>query len=225
MAFTEDGYFAVGGVQSPLSAATTNSLLQDSDPVLYNLLNYYTGIINLHIGARWNAEVTLAGRPDLVNLTVAEQVPFDPIPYFQENQYKFPLLAAYRKSEKYEFKSAGWYHTISTLNIMWVLPPITAGQAERLNPFRVHVVRTLVDRTLEGFDTNYNAGEQFWKESGLEKIGIQSTSYGNIPDVASDLYLPTALIECELVERRMNPTTNGNFAPLEGVENDIEEAD
>lgn len=222
MAYTEDGYFSVAAVNSPLTASTANSLLRDADPAIFFLLDFYAGVIGLHLGARWNAEVTLAGRPDLVGLSVADKVPFDPVPYFQENQYKFPLLAAFRKNETYEWKTASFYHITSTLNVLWVLPPVTAGQAERMNPFRAHVARTLVDRSSFGYDTNYNAGELVWREAGIEKIVMKGSQYGNIPDVNSDLYLPTVLMEVEMTERRMNTSNDLNFEPLTGVENEYD---
>lgn len=219
MAYLEDGYFTVGGVSSPLEASTANSLLKDADPVLYHLLDYYQGVISLHMGARWNAEVTLAGREDLIDLAVAETVPFDPAPYMQENQYKLPLLAVFRENETYEWKTTSWYHVTSKLNILWIMPPLSAGQAERMNAFRSHVAKTMLDRTLMGFDTNYNSGEQPWVEAGLESIGIKSTNYGSFPDPHTDLFLPTIWMEATLVERRMpDKDPRGNFGPLEGVE-------
>ncbi len=226
MAFMEDGYFTVGGIASPLAASTTRSLLQDADPVLYNILDFYEGVINLHMKARWNAEVALAGRADLTDLCVADKVPFDPTPYMQETQYKLPLLAVFRENEKYEWKTSGWYHITSKLNILWIMPPLSAGQAERMNAFRAHVTRTILDRTLMGFDSNYNDGYQPWRESGLEKISILKTDFGSFPDPHTDLFLPTVWIEAELVERRMpdaNPSQN--FPGLTGVDDSVDLVD
>jgi len=163
----------------------------------------------LHMGARWNAEVTAIGRTDLVGLTVAEKVPFDPVPYLQENQYKFPLLAVYRKSETYTWHTVNRYRIYSKVNIVWIMPPMTTGQMERMAPFRSHVARTLVDRTANGFDTNYNSAQQVWTLAGLDKIGIKSNSFGNIP-TDTNLIFPTIMMECELVERQMSPTEPGH---------------
>lgn len=216
--YLADGYFKAGGVLSPLTSSTSNQLLKDADPVLYYILQYYKGVISLHMGARWNAEATAAGRSDLSNLTVVHTAHFDPIPYLQENQFKFPLLAVYRKNEKYEWWTTTWYRITSTVQIVWIMPPMSTGQMERMNPFREHVARTLVDRTLQGFDTNYNSGEQPWKESGLDKIGIKSATFGNIP-TDTNLVYPTILMECELVERRMpTPEPGLNLVNLDGID-------
>ncbi len=213
-----DGYFKAGGTLSPLPSSLSNSLLKDADPVIYYLLNYYSNVISLHMGARWNAEATAAGRSDLSNLTTGHKVPFDPIPYLQENQFKFPLLAAYRKNEKYEWFTTTWYRITSTVNIIWVMPPMSTGQMERMSAFRAHVARTLVDRTAMGLDSNYNSGEQVWAEAGLDKIGIKSTTFGNIP-TDTGLVFPTILLECELVERRMpTPEPGYNYVDLTGID-------
>lgn len=205
----EDGYFKVGGINSPLTASTANSLLQDADPVIYYMLQYFAGVINLHMGARWNAEVAAAGRSDLNNLTVGHKLPYDPIPYLQENQYKLPLLAAFRKNEVYAELTYSWYNITSTLNILWIMPPLSAGQMERLAPFRSHVARTLMDRTEQGLDTNYNSGQNVWAASGLSKIRAVNCSFGNIPTDTNQFY-PTILMEFELTERRMPATEPGN---------------
>lgn len=212
----EDGYFKVGGASSPLTASTSNSLLKDADPVIYYMLQFYAGVLSLHMGARWNAEVAAAGRTDLANHTVIHKLPYDPIPYLQENQYKFPLLACYRKSESYAELTSTWYNITSKLNIMWIMPPMSAGQMERLAPFRAHVARTIVDRTEQGLDTNYNSGQNVWAASGLSKIRIVNCSYGNIP-TDTNSYYPTILLECEMIERRMPATEPGsNFELLTG---------
>ena len=223
-AYLEDGYFKAGGTLSPLASSLSNSLLKDADPVIYYLLQYYAGVINLHMGARWNAEAAAAGRSDLANLTTGHKVPFDPIPYLQENQFKFPLLAAYRKNERYEWFTTTWYRITSTVEILWIMPPMSTGQMERMSAFRAHVARTLVDRTAMGFDTNFNSGEQVWHEAGLDKIGIKAANFGNIP-TDTGLVFPTILLECELVERRMPaPEPGSNYVNLTGIDGYISSA-
>lgn len=217
-----DGYFKVANVNSPLTASTSNSLLRDADPGLYYLLEFYKGIISIHMGARWNAETTAAGRTDLNNIPVAEVVPFDPIPYMAEEQLKFPLLAAFRKSESYTWLTSAYYNIISKVTVLWIMPPVNAGQAERLMPFRTHVARTLVDRTSKGFDSFYNNGQEVWALSGLNKIGVESCSYGTIP-TDTNLVFPTVMLEIELTERDMPTSEPGlNFAPFTGVDLQIE---
>lgn len=212
----EDGYFKVGGINSPLPASTSNSLLKDADPVIYYMLQFFAAVLNLHMGSRWNAEVALAGRSDLSNLTVNHKLPYDPVPYLQENQYKFPLLACYRKSETYAELTSAWYNITSNLHIIWIMPPMSAGQMERLAPFMSHVARTIVDRTEQGLDTNYNSGQNVWAASGLSRIRIMSCSYGNIP-TETNQYYPTLMMECEMIERRKPATEPGsNYVNLIG---------
>lgn len=222
MVYTADGYFGIGEVVSPLAVSTGNSLLKDADPVLFNFLAYLSGVINLHVKARWNQEVVAAGLSDLTNKPVAYKLPFDPLPFMQETHFKFPLLAIYRKSESYQNKTTAWYTVTSSLEILWAMPPVNSGQLERLNPFRVHVARTMMDRLLMGYDTNWNNGQHVLQDSGVEKIEVLSTQFGSIPDLRTeDKFFPSILMQINVSERRS--LVEGHFEPFEGITTSIDE--
>ena len=216
----ENRYFQVASVLSPLTNATTNSLLYDADPCLYRIIQYFSGVLILHSLDRWNAEVTRAGRPDLIDKVVNEVIPYDPLPLAQDNQFRFPLLSAYRMSETYEWKTIAWYHVISEMEILYMLPPLTSDQTEGLYPFLTHAARTLVDRTEETLDSNFNSGEQVWVEAGLEEIEITNCTYGKIPGLKaglqSNIYFPTVSLSLKCVEKRM--PVAANFELYEGID-------
>ena len=212
---SEDGYFQIGNVLSPITSSLSNSSLKDVDPVLYYIIKYFAGIIQLHVGPRFDAECASIGRTDLVGHSVAQVVPFDPLPLSNEDQYKFPLLCVYRKHEDYTMKSSTWYSIKSELEVLYILPPLTSDQGRKLYPLLTHVARVFVDRTMNGFDDGFNNSEQVWQEAGLDQIGMESTAYGKFPGLndnakneKSNIFFPgiSATLLCS--ERRMPALVN-----------------
>jgi hypothetical protein len=218
----ENGYFKVGGVVSPITSSTTNSTLQDLDPVAFGLLDYFKGVITLHCGPRWVAECAaiapLSGLPVVANMSA-----LDPLKFRLSTDFQFPLLAMYPVSEGYTERTFSWTRTTTVYKIQWILPTLTAGQAERLVPFLRHTARALNNRTEDGFDQNYNSGALVMKIAGLDKVKFLSAQYGSIPDLDSDNYFPTVEMQLEVVER--SDLAPGNFQTFAGVDNTIATAD
>ena len=216
----ENQYFKVANVISPLTGLTTNTLLLDADPCLYRVIEYFSGVLALHMSARWDAEVAKVGRNDLIGKVVNEVVPYDPLPLATDTQFRFPLLAAYRRSETYDWKTIAWYHITSEMEILYILPPLTADQVEGLYPFLTHAARTLVDRTEETLDSNFNHSEQVWVEAGLEEIELVNCNYGRIPGlkagINSNMYFPTVSMTLKCLEKRM--PVAANFETFEGID-------
>lgn len=72
--------FRVGNFTSPLTASTTNSLLEDADPALQASLDFYAAVLAIHLGARFDAAVVAAERPELVGKIVSQKIPYNPVP-------------------------------------------------------------------------------------------------------------------------------------------------
>jgi len=219
----ENGYFKVANALSPLDALSSESTLYDADPVLYRIIQYFAGVITLHCQPRWNVEVAKLGRTDLVNKVINEVLPYDPLPLATDNQFRFPLLCAYRTNETYDWKTISWYNITSNIEILYILPPLTSDQGESLYPFLTHVSRVMVDRMAQGLDSNFNSGEEVWAEAGLEEIGMESCDYGKIPGLKSGLdsnmYFPAVSLKAMCKERRMPvPASEGMFEAFEGVD-------
>lgn len=215
--YLADGYFQYSNAAiSPITASTVNSSLQDLDPVLFKIIDFYTQIIKLHLGARWDSECVLLGRTDLIGLIVNQTLPYSPLPLKTENQFRFPLLFVDRKSESYEFKTISYDHITSKLDVVFMLPPQTSEGMERLSPFLTHICRVLVNRTKEGKDSNINNGELYWQEAGLEQIGFVKCIRGEIPNISSNTVFPSIVMELEVVERMMPILTN--FDNLLGID-------
>lgn len=206
-------------VPSPLGV-TSNELLQDADPVLYYILKFYKAVIILHTQDRWTHEIAQT-KPDLLS-PVASTTPFDPMPFLQESQFKFPLLSVFRTKEAYQERTSTQYFSKTNMSVFYIMPPLSPAQMERLNPFRTHVARTIVNRTEQGFDTNYNSGQNVWKASGLAKVRVLSTSYGNIP-TETNSFFPTVVLDLEVEEQvKQNPN---NFQLFNGMDGYVSASD
>lgn len=144
--------FARGGAQYPLTSSTASSFLQDADPSLYQALAYFQGVCGLHFGERLVAEASACGAS--ITAAVAATVPFDPTPYLTQAQFTFPLLAISRTKAKYPRRTVAKPHSENEWNLLYILPPLTAAQMERIAPVLKAVADVLDDRIVNGFDPN-----------------------------------------------------------------------
>lgn len=205
----------------PLPAPGSNGILQDADPALYFAIEFWRTVLQTYLGARWSAEATAAGRADIASTIVQAVVPYDPGPYLTETQFSFPLLAVYRVRSVSADRTLVWEHAECTWQVDWILPPITAAQAERFIPFLESVHRVLVNRTSNQQDSSYASNVMVWRDlAKIEKIGLGQADYG--PYVGTDgLVFPSMHATC-LVEEPQNPVPNA-FGDITGLDVDIQE--
>lgn len=173
--------FKRGAVQYPIQIGTNQSLLRDADPFIYYALDYFAGVLETHLGARLVAEATQAGLD--WTAAVAYRTPVDPAPYLAQEQFKFPLLAVYRKRVTLNDHTGGKRRSIHELECAYIFPPLSAGQAERLLP-ALHAAADIIDdRTDQGFDPNYLAGAAVWGSSyaNVESVSFKEGSFGAFP--------------------------------------------
>lgn len=217
---TDHASFKFGGTTFPLTASTANSLLKDVDPALYYLLDYFAAVIQIHLGSRIAAECLAGGIT--VSSSVANKIPLDPSPYLAESQYKFPLLAAYRENSVDSEHSTVLYHDSTEVGVQYILPPLSAGQAERLLPILRGVKAVLTNRTVQGFDPNYNSGALVWTLSGIEEIQVTKSSYGKY-DFGGKLVFPT--LRMGFVVKEINSLPAGDLEDLEGLDINLDLTD
>lgn len=171
--------FQVGGVVYPLTSSLTNSSLQDADPSLYYAGQYFSSVINTYVWPRMQAIANaLPVITPLQTSAIRTYVPYDPMPFLQEMQDVFPLLAVYRKTEKYGYKSYAWHHDLQEWGVSYILPPLSPGQAERVMPLLRSVAMTLRDRIENTFDPAFMSGQSPWALAGLEEIELTEGAYG-----------------------------------------------
>lgn len=216
---SENASFKYGAVQSPLPSSTSNSLLQDADPVLAAMLDFYKGVIELHCGARWSSEVQRLGLDAQYPVVVNDVYSVDPTYYMQEAQMGFPLLAVVRKELDFSYLTTIKDKITSTMELIYVLPPLDLAQANTLMHFLKHIASVIQNRTEQGFDSNYQAGKLVWRESGVCEINLKSAKLETYQP-NSGQYFPALVIEIEAVELLGEPTDL--YEPLGGIDGTVE---
>lgn len=205
---TDYASFKYGAVQFPLPVGdgiggVGASLLRDADPALFYLLEFYAAVIRRHVGGRLLAEVA-AGSIEQITKAVAETLPLNPEHFLVENQLNFPLLAAYRKGSKFQ-DIGGQKHSVDELDVSYVLPPLQAGEAERLLPILKAVASILDNRTEQGMDPLYTptgstAGALVWGLAGVTSAEVKGVTYGGYSPT-DELFFPAVVLHVELKER------------------------
>lgn len=204
------GTFKVGNVVYPLTNDITNSLLQDANPAVFHALSYFTSMLNIHMGARWDAVVDAAGLDELIGKVVAYNLPFDPIVSMRESQIKFPLLALWESESETSEKTFSWYQTVGTWRLTYSLPSLTSAQTEQIYPFLKAARDIIIDRSEQGYDPNYNNNQQIWSDGygGVAKVKVLNSKFSNLQvqspagtSGSTNLYLPTLMITFEVTYR------------------------
>lgn len=211
-----------------LAADTGQSLLQDADPALYHAVRFLRAMLDAHMGDRWTEAATAAGLSAAQYASpVATAVPYDPADYMTREQFKFPLLAVYRTEDKLPWRSVQWGQADSTWQVLWCMPPLNAGQMERLAPFRRAVAAVLRDRIAMGLDPSYTPpgaeeGDSVWEAAGICDLDLGTARYGNMAG-AGELFFPSVLLDITLREREM--PVDGAYEEISGVDLEVNAAD
>ncbi|WP_437489458.1 hypothetical protein WME75_10750 [Sorangium sp. So ce1014] len=209
--------FRIGQFTSPLTSATTNSLLQDADPALHTVLAYYQAVLTTHLGARFDAEVTRAELPDLSGRISTLAIPYDPLPFLTQAQLTPPFLALFVVSERPSEKTSNWYHLEETWKLQWVLPPLGPAQYLQLYPFLRAVAKVILDRTEQGYDPTYQSGALVFNLAGIEEIQISEARYGSLQSLNTELFFPTVEMDLTVFERRMDAPGVENLTEIGGT--------
>lgn len=209
---TDLASFTNGGATYPLPTGGSGlgglgaTLLRDADPASFYLIEFFKSVLETHIAGRFMQEVASCGASDRIQTTVAETLPINPLPYLTQGLYGFPLLAAYRKHSKYKFVGQRKL-TQSEFEVVYILPPLQPGEAERLEPILQSVVAVIDNRTEQGMDPAYTpsaptgtAGELIWDRAGIAKAGVTEASFGGYP-ASPEVYYPAITISLEVEEQ------------------------
>lgn len=218
--------FYYGGVDFPLTASADNSLLRDADPAVYYALEFFAQMITTHLGDRLLAEAAACGATD-ITAAVAESMPIDPAQFLTEEHFKFPLLSLYRESTSYKYLTTKRRVAIHKLKLAYVLPPVRAGQAERLLPI-LHAVGLLIDqKATQGADPAYTptsptgtAGEFVWStpRTAVAKVEVKDSATGAY-QISNDLFFPSVLMSIEMWE--LADVGGADYLDFEGADLDI----
>ena len=211
------GQFKLGGVTYPVGTSPFVGALTKLDPILAAAIAFYKAMLETHLGAYFAAMVTATGAPNLSANIVAETVSYDPSPYLQESQYKFPLLAMYRTEEDVEDHTVNWYKAAAKYTFLYVLPPLDAARANQILPILRGVRSVIVDRTIQGYDPAYLSGVEVWAAPGVMSIGVKTVRYGTMPDAKGDLIFPALELTIACEEREQNNPGLDSFAGIDGT--------
>lgn len=221
----------LAGLTTPLTASTSNSLLQDADPALYWFTQWCEGVLQEHLGDRWDSEVTAMGQASLSGYIVRSTVPYDPVPHFHEAEFPLPLLAIYRVGSNFNDATTTWIRRVSTWGLDYVLPPLSAAQLERLSPIRSAIEAVLYDRINHDADPAVLSGARLATLMQTESIKVlessNSHSYLQVasrsPGVSSEATLfPLLSMRFEVAERQMPYTS---YEEWEGADISVQTPD
>lgn len=198
--------FKHGGAAYPLPLSSPNTSLRDCDPTVAYMLEYFAGVLDIHLGARLASEAAAAGCADIFSATVAQKMPFNPEPFLTDSGTKFPLLGIAR--QKTTFRYIGYRRVaIDVMQVTYAFAPVTPAQAEAIVPFLHAAVAIIDNRTEQGFDPAFtpdggNAGDIVWSApfAGLCSVDITSVEYGGFAPTA-DSWFPAIVMTVTVEER------------------------
>lgn len=200
---TDFSSFEYGRTYFPLAASASGStLLQDADPAIFYLLEFYASVLNTHMGERFLAEAASASAGRITS-AVAETIPLNPETFLTSENFSFPLLCAARLSSRFVYQGQQKF-AVSRVKVDYVLPPLTGGAAELLTPI-LHAVAAIIDnRTERGFDPSYtptdgSAGDLAFATAGVARAKVIEVSYGDYA-LTEKLAFPCVTLFVELHE-------------------------
>lgn len=205
--------FNLGNIEFPLSGYASNSAIAIADVPVNKLLGFCRGVLEIHAGDAWTY---YANQLNLdCNQIVEESLPYNPIPWLQDTTYNFPLLALYRTKGSIVEKTIAYHRIESNLELLWIMPPLTAAQAYQLLPFQNAVIDILVDRNEQGWDPNYLDGYNIGELAGFDSLQVMSYSLANV-SVNPNQFLPTVQLSIRLRERKTD--ASGMYPEFTGVD-------
>jgi len=203
MTTTEYSGLQIGGFVAPLTASTTNALLQDADPALFWITSYVQQMLITYLGARFDAEMTRAGLTANVGHIASTTVPFDPLPRLQQAGLDPPLLALFPVSDAFEERTRNWPHLMGTWKLLYILPPLTPAQTLQLYPLLRAIGKVIFDRLEQGHDPAWQSDANALTLGGIEQLRIEHAEYGSVPGLKSEIYFPALSMTLEVQERKV----------------------
>jgi hypothetical protein len=223
---TEQATFQHGGVVYPLATGTGASALHDADPAIYYVLAYFTSVLQTYMGARLAAEAVAAklntGQSAITN-AVGYVMPYEPKLVSQEQMIgKWPLLAVWRESGKYRWRTVARMETQATWRVAYMLPPMSGGQLERLQPLLNSVPKILLNRIENLFDPAFMSGQRFMKLAGLSEVDMVEDTWGSYAFPQGEIVFPAWLGKLLVIERDQDMPVAGTGGALTGIDVDVQ---
>lgn len=206
---TTPAFFKFGGIEYPLAGVvSTSSLLDFCDPAVKAAGAFFSSVIGTYLGTAMTLVAANCGA-DIVS-NVQQFLPYDPALVAKYVQGDYPQLAVWRKTAAHNDRTLSWEHEVSKWGIAYILPPLDAGQLERIQPV-LHSVCQIVQHSIRArSDAAYLADADVWASVGIEKFALLSSEFAGfaIGGDAGGLYFPAWQGELEVSEK-FNPTAGG----------------
>lgn len=177
---TDYAQFKYSATSFPIATpAAGASLLSTCDPVIAKLLDFIGYRIQTYVGGALVAASGSGNAP--ITASVGSKVPIDPVTIAKVEQFKFPILAIWRKTSKYDQRTTNWDQETSRVGIAYILPPLTAAQSSKLQSVLVAVGRVVHTSFAQGFDPGYNSGERVFSTEDTARSRLMSAEYAHFP--------------------------------------------
>lgn len=208
-----------GGIWLPVRTGTGLSLLQVADPAIFFALEYFTFVLEKTLGPALEEYGAAAGIE--IPKAVAHAVPITPRQILDQGNGEFPLLACYRVRGTTDDVTLALRHGTYKIAVEYILPPLTAGQAEILVPLLTAAHAALDEWTCQGFDPAFaptggtEGDEPFMAPFAcVEKIEFSDVTWGQYqPFEGLPFYSVTMTAEI----RERSEDISSLFDPYEGA--------
>jgi len=198
--------FKYGAVQYPLPSQDSGaSLLSVADPLISTLLDFFSYRLTAYLGDALTSAAASGGV--VIANTVESKLSIDPTAIAKADQFKFPLLAVWRKRSDHTDKTTNWHSYLSKLGIAYILPPMNAAQSMHIWPI-LHAVNDVIDHSIiVGHDAGFDSDTRVFEENKTGRSRLMRCEFSRYPfGDTMDFQAWTGELE---VTELMRPTTDG----------------
>ena len=222
-----DGYRF--GFDTIVFPATSPATLASLDPITQTILRYYTNILQINLGNAFATDAVACGlthqRLDYMvdGYLVGQAVAYPIDTVLKTTDFKFPLLSVYRTDRKFVQHSTMKLIIQSNYVVNYILPPLSTEQYSRLYKYFSAISDVLVQRTWQGYDQNYNNGEQIWKTANLAYAFLDVYQYGSFLVNDGKTEFPSLRLNLTFMEE--SQFVPDNYESLSDVYVEVDEID
>lgn len=164
-----------GGVEYPVTDATSESFLKVADPALYYAIELFSAVIEEYAGP---ALLARAAVEDLrFPSAIARTIHYEPSPFLLSDDLQFPLFCLYRSEEAWDRQSMSADKDDSIWTWAYVLPPLTPRQIEKLNPALRMISVVVSSFAMQSFDPHWEGGKTLRDLAGIAKMTAGPVRY------------------------------------------------
>jgi hypothetical protein len=183
---------AFGGLRFPLAPGVgVKSLLATCDPFRRVFLDYWQTVINAYCGDAYEAAMAGQAEGATGQKACAQTTTLDPLLWLKNETFRFPILGCYPvQGTKALKKTVRWELVETEYVVCYALPPLSAEQAERVEPILNAVHALLVLATERQGDESYDGGTNPLATAGIMACQFGQTRFGLIKDEGSPKGFP-----------------------------------